>query len=525
MAAGSVSTFQKIKRFLERHEVLILLLCFHLLLRIPNLFEPYWYGDEGIYLTIGNSMNQGLKLYAETVDHKTPLIYYFAFSGSQFWFRMILLGWMTMAIVGIYTFIKRIGFRVTERIIATALFIFLTTLPWLEGNIPNGELFVIGFIAIALYAFSETSLLKFFQINHRATDDKTLSLSQKDLVWLFVCGLALSGGILTKVPALFDALAVLSLGFWVLVHPARFSQIRKNFSKVFLAWLVIGLGILTPIILSIGYFAVRGTLGAYIDFGLLYNFRYTASWQLPELPFNLQLLLTQPAKFAITVVFLLMVLILRKHITPITQFLLTWTILALFASLLSSRPYPHYFIQLVPPLVLLAVQVVRKNFQPAAGGLFATVIVLIIGAFLALDFSPYPTIPYYTNFFKFVTHAKTKEQYFDYFNPIVNENYQVTQLLTRSPDRHLFIWGNNPMLYAMSKKIPVGKYTVTFHILDIPGAKEEVGLQLRAIQPEYIVVMKNERAEFETLSEMLWSDYVFSHETNSMVLYRKFSLL
>ena len=43
-----------------------------LILRLPSLFEPYWYADEGIYLTIGNALRRGEILYSQIHDNKPP---------------------------------------------------------------------------------------------------------------------------------------------------------------------------------------------------------------------------------------------------------------------------------------------------------------------------------------------------------------------------------------------------------------------------------------------------------------------
>jgi hypothetical protein len=33
-------------------------------LKLPSFFEPYWYGDEAIYLTIVNALRDGQRLFA-----------------------------------------------------------------------------------------------------------------------------------------------------------------------------------------------------------------------------------------------------------------------------------------------------------------------------------------------------------------------------------------------------------------------------------------------------------------------------
>ena len=79
---------------------LVLLVALAVILRIPSLFEPYWYGDEGIYLTLGEGVRQGLVLYRDIFDHKPPAIYLVsALAGSLFWFKFILLVWHAATVV------------------------------------------------------------------------------------------------------------------------------------------------------------------------------------------------------------------------------------------------------------------------------------------------------------------------------------------------------------------------------------------------------------------------------------------
>src|SRR5216684_7424099 len=66
-----------------------------LLARIPSFFEPYYYGDEMIYLTLGNAIRHGLTLYKQIHDNKPPLLYLTAaVAGNLFWFKAILAFWM-----------------------------------------------------------------------------------------------------------------------------------------------------------------------------------------------------------------------------------------------------------------------------------------------------------------------------------------------------------------------------------------------------------------------------------------------
>lgn len=55
--------------------MLVLVLALVFILRIPSLFEPFWYGDEGIFAAVGHGLNKGQMLYLETWDNKPPMIY------------------------------------------------------------------------------------------------------------------------------------------------------------------------------------------------------------------------------------------------------------------------------------------------------------------------------------------------------------------------------------------------------------------------------------------------------------------
>src|SRR3990167_94421 len=60
-------------------------------LRWPSLYEPYWYGDEGIYQAVGMLINSGAPLYSGAWDNKPPLLYvlYAVFASDQFLIRIV----------------------------------------------------------------------------------------------------------------------------------------------------------------------------------------------------------------------------------------------------------------------------------------------------------------------------------------------------------------------------------------------------------------------------------------------------
>lgn len=497
--------------YLDKQTPILLLLVLVLALRIPNLFEPYWYGDEGIYLTLGQSMNKGALLYTEIIDHKTPLIYYLARVQTQLNFRMLTIAWMMVTTTSFYFLTKKIFSSVLLSTVATTLFVLLTTLPWFEGHIPNGELFVLGFVL--------TGFLVATKSNYFSTVTETKLQTKNNYLPLYVSGVLVGLGILTKVPAVLDSAALLSIGYFTILGSKTFT---KSLITTLVHWATIITGMVTPIILSIAYFISIGSGKDYLDFGLLYNFRYASSWQLP---FNNPVLLFAFTLLGKTLILGLIVLgisLLKKYLKPTTQFILSWFALALFATLLSNRPYPHYFIQLVPPLVLLLTVIAKNKIELLRGLmkknwtslvpstlslLFATVLILVFVSILfGLKVGLYPVTTYYKNWYRLVTRQMSVEEYRQSFNHLMKDNYAATEIITASGARDLFIWGTNPMLYAQTQTQPTGRFTVSFHIKDF-NAFDETFNDLVRKAPPYIVVMKNEDYQFEKLNEYISANY------------------
>jgi hypothetical protein len=137
------------KSFLEKLKIphwLIAILVLVFVLRIPSFFEPYYYGDEMIYMSLGTGVRQGEILYKDIYDNKPPFLYLVAtLAGNLFMFKAILAFWNLATIFIFWKLAEKLLNKNTNGIkIATLLFALLTTLPLLEGNIANAELFMIG---------------------------------------------------------------------------------------------------------------------------------------------------------------------------------------------------------------------------------------------------------------------------------------------------------------------------------------------------------------------------------------------
>lgn len=501
-------------------------------LRIPNFFEPYWYGDEGIYLTVGHALAKGSKLYAEIVDHKTPIIYYLAMTPTQLGFRILLFAWMIVATIGVHQLAKKFLKRHWAVALSTAVFAIFTTLPWYEGNIPNGELFVMGFIIVALWILSSTRYFTHALIKNTTRHSKITNSLQ-----LLLAGMVASLGMLTKVPALFDVAALFSIGFFHLVQVFSFSQFKtwlKELRSILFSWILLAVGVIVPIGLSMLYYISVGSGKDYLFFGLLYNFHYAGNWDLPFSNSLLVFFFSLPGKVVFLGIVFVLLTALKKFFTGAQQFLLGWTALALVASLLSNRPYPHYFLQAILPLSLtlgMAAEklfdqvqhkkIVWKDIFPAffSSGLLALFIIIMF----LLNVGLYPTTSYYKKFLALSVGQMTSEEYAYSFNYLMKDNYYIAPLIKADNTDHMFIWGTNPMLYALSNTRPVGKFTVAFHIEDL-GVQAETMQALNEAPPKYIVVMKEQQSQLPGLNMLLQEQYFPMANLDNMVVWKKLGL-
>lgn len=500
---------RRLMPFLQKHEALLIILVIVILLRIPNLFEPYWYGDEAIYLTVGAAMRNGAILYKNIIDHKTPVIYIFAMVPSEFWFKFLFLNWMVAATSLFYSICLRLFSSKTKIIFGVSIFALLTTLPWFEGHIANGELFVMGFILAGIALFVRSSLFAAFEKNKTSFAVEPFRM--------FLVGIFMSLGILTKIPAIFDVAAIAPVFGFVFLRSLNW----KNFRSLLSSGVLICIGILVPIALSIAYFASQRGLNDYAQFGFLYNFRYSKEFSIPVTQSLVQFLFTMPGKLLIVGLFSFATFIFQKFMRPMFRFVLLWFVLSLFASLLSSRPYPHYFLQMLPPFSLLAVALLSKNYivEKLAG---VSALFLGIATLFLLHVGLYSVRDYYTNFFQFATHRISATEYRNRFNPLMDDTYTVAQNIreTTKPKDKIFIWGTDPMLYALSRRDPAGRFTVSFHIKDF-NAYQETMVSIEQTKPPVIVLINDENGKFDAFYAYLQKNYVTSQRLSTMTIYRR----
>ena len=230
--------------------------------------------------------------------------------------------------------------------------------------------------------------------------------------WLLV-GLLLGFAFTIKVPVAIEC------GFfflWLLV--------TQGFSRK--PWFLL-LGFLLPIASCTLFYGFKGALLPFLKAALLQNIGYLSSWatgNFAAAPSSGGLF--SRALFLLASWVILSVLYLKKKIDSQTHFLISWFAATIFASLLSGRPYPHYLIQTLPPLTLLIGSLFSKNHAKIVTT-FSLILFVIIT--LKFNFYYYPVLPYYQNFYSYITNHRSFNDYQSFFSDQVSTTYKLAQYL------------------------------------------------------------------------------------------------
>lgn len=468
-----------------------------LIFRIPSFFEPYYYGDEMIYLTLGQGVRQGLTLFKEIHDNKPPLLYLTAaIAGNLFWFKAILAFWNLLTVAFFYKLAAKLFEKnIKVQKISTFIFAILTTIPLFEGNIVNAELFMIGFSLIAFY---------------------TLLSGPLSYKKIFFAGAMFGIGTLFKIPAAFDLPIIII--YWFITNDS------KDWGKVIKNTIVLILGFASPILFFFAWYFVAGALPEYIKAVFMQNVGYLSSFRPGDIqkPFyvrNAPLLIRAAIVFAGTVILYLF----RKKLSKNFILFCVWTLLGLFAVTLSERPYPHYFVQVLAPISLL----IGMFFAEKSVEQSLVVIPLALSFFVPAyyKFYYYQTGSYYARFANFALGRINKTEYFQSFGSTVNRNYKISEFLVTSsmPSDRVFMWDpDSAIVYALSRRLPPIKYVADYHIYDYSNLSE-TAKQLAANPPKFIILTSGH--PYSDINPLLKNKYLLINQIENSDIYSRVDLV
>lgn len=488
----------KIKEFLAKIHTpvwLTVLIGAVLLLRIPSFFEPFSYGDEMIYLALGEGIRQGATLYQGVYDNKPPLLYLLAaLAGNVFWFKAILAFWNVATIILFWKLASAL-FPNREKLqkASTVIFALLTTLPLLEGNIVNSEILMIGPV-IAAFVILFTKKLNFKNI--------------------FLSGTLFGLATLFKVPAAFDLPVIVV--YWLITAGLKKDDLKITFQRS----LYLSLGFLAPIGLTLVLFFLAGALGDYVRAAFLQNIGYLSSWRPGDVakPFierNFPLLI----RALVVVLGAGLLFLKKKSLSNQFIFLTLWLLFGLFAVALSERPYPHYLIQVVPAVsFLLAILLTEKTVEQSLAimPLFLAILVPVYYQFWYNS-----TSAYYLRFLRFAGGQVSKEGYLASFGQRVPTLYKIADFVTSSsrPNEKIFVWGpDSSTVYALSRRLPPTQYVADYHINDF-STKEAEAAKLTKNPPKFIIILPDAKG-FTELIPILRKSYLLIAEIDGAEIWR-----
>jgi len=483
-------------RFLQKLEKqtstwFLIVLCFtFFLLRLPSLFEPLWYGDEGIYEVIGNALRQGRVLYSGIWDNKPPLLYYIyaLFHGDQSSVRLLSLLFGIASII-VFFFLSKKLFQV-EKItyITTAIFALLFATPLLEGNIANAENFMIlpiGVSALVLINAIDKKNPKSEIRNPKLNRFELLNFEHLNIVSifdirysnLFIAGLFLGIAFLIKVVAIFDFSAFFI--FLFIIQYKSLQGIRHQIIPL-LSFLA---GFIMPILLTCLFFLLQGNFGDFIQSAFANNVGYVAYKNAYIIPQGLLVI-----KLIVLAGFLFFLFFKRSRLSQKQLFILIWLAFSVFNALFSQRPYTHYL------LVLLMSSSLYIGFFFSDKKLRSLWIIsgIIMTVFLIKNFSSgdiRKVFAYYGNFLQFLFQQKTTDAYRGFFDKATPRDYTLAAYMNENKRQTdtIFVWGNNAQMYKLTNTLPPGRFIVVYHISQSQNTVKETYYALQKNFPRYII--------------------------------------
>ncbi len=440
------------------------------LLRLPSLFEPYWYGDEGIYEVLGSAIRQGRTLYEGIWDNKPPLLYlvYAIFNGDQFYTRVLSLIFGILTTIIFYFLSKRIfGDGRHEKRIAmwtTGIFALVFALPLIEGNIANAENFMLLPIIFSAYLLLKDKLS--FKI-------------------YFLSGALLGIAFLFKIVAVFDFAAFLT---FIFITNTNLQGKKINLIKVlkesFTLVYPFLLGFIIPIIVA-SLFFLGSPFKYFVQATFTQNVGYVGYGNKFIIPQGFLIL-----KLILLMSFCFYLFLKKNKFSKTLLFLLIWLAFSVFNAFFAQRPYTHYLLVLLPSVSLFIGMIsLEKKYK-----FHLSVILVIVLFFVFSKFNLYGKTPfYYQNFVSFILGGKSVGEYRAFFDKRTPLDYQITEYIkakTNDKDQ-VFIWGNNAQVYKLSDKLPPGRYTVAYHITAYKDGVENTQDAIEKVSPKLIIIMPN----------------------------------
>jgi 4-amino-4-deoxy-L-arabinose transferase-like glycosyltransferase len=477
-------------------------------IRLPSLLHPQPIDSEAMYSVVANEIVDGGRPYADAVERKPPLLFWtyaaiFEVAGKFNWkaLHFVALVWALCAMSGLYVIGRELFDRNTGLIAALFYSVFQPFWTWKNLSFDAEMLMNLPIIWAWAVAFRRSS--------SRVRPE------------LFPTGALLCAAFLLKQPA---AIAAVPLGIYLLLPSYRTSRSLTRMNSIIQA-----------AVLTTGFFAALGLVTIVLwKQGILHDAFYwtIADHDVPHVFWQKGIVqtLTFLGAGLPLVIGAIMACRDKDEIwagkTAERTALLGLLAASAIGSAVGARFYPHYYVQLIPPLVLLAApyyaQLWSRRMQPPNWLLRPE----ITYAWLALTVIAF-SIKHWTGL------APRRI-------PSDSGRYLFTN---SAPDDRIFVWGQTPEIYLDAHRRPACRYITTFPLtgyvfggpipgLDtrsriLPGAWANLEQDFARHPPTYIVDVhpdsKNAQypvKDFPILAKLLAERYYPVAHTVGGLIYR-----
>jgi len=479
--------------------------------RLPSLLHPAPLDDEAVYSVVANEIVDGGRPYVDAVERKPPLLFWtyaaiFQVAGKFNWPALHIgaLLWTLGTMAGLYVIGREFFGRETGLVAALLYSVFQPWGTW-KNLAFNGEMLM------------NLPLVWAWAIGLR----RNSSPLRPELL---LSGALLCAAFLLKQPA---AIAAVPLGLYLLLASYRTSNgVTRTASLAHTGILMIGfLGTLTVVALVLRkqgilsdafYWSV--TNHSIPHFFWDRGVRSTLMFLGECLPLLIGAALAYRGPRGIW----------AKR-GPERTALSGVLVASAIGAAAGARFYPHYYIQLIPPLALLAAPHFAQLWSGTPAPRHWLLRPRITQAWLALTVVAFA-----------VAHLLGLAPQ--------RQPSQTGRYLREhsSPDDRIFVWGHDPSIYLEARRHPAGRYILTFPLTGyvfggplpgvdtrkwiVPGAWSTLQQDFAKHPPTYIVDVHNVGnaqypvRDFPILSSLLAEHYEQVAQTNEGVVYRMRSI-
>jgi len=481
VAKGHRSTASKLSyAWLARHRGLLVLLAFAVftaIIRLPSFFEPPWHTDEGIFQAVEQKVANGGELYADAWESKPPLFLYIYVASLELFGAGVLPIRLVAAVAAFVAEVATYG--IARRYLGTkpslaagALLGVLLAVPFWEGNLALTETFALPPTALGVLCFLQAA---------------SKSRLHDAAGWLFMAGVLFGVAFLVRQTTAFIAAGAV---VWLLTS-------RREWLRPALVMLAGAIAAIVPVV---ALFALRHDFYWFWDANVAFFVKYVPSGR--ELPLYYRPITLLPIVLATVAI---AVHALRGE-RPAWSLPLLWLTITLATSMLTGRPYPHYLLQIMPPLSLLVVMALPRvaSWRPslqqlpalATGGALVVLWALVVtpefgGNAAGMRYTHDGR--YYLNFARYALGLQSRSEYNDYFDDRVNLTERLEETLDglAKDGDVVYIWGEYPWVYPLADTTPATPYMTSFYVLLMPHLDTQLKETLRLSEPRFIVMLND----------------------------------